>query len=424
MKPVSDSEANAHMDDDSHDLGFQLPPPARLSKSFLLGAGTLGAALLAAAFVFAYQPRAAQKKALEASAAAVENAVPKVAVVRPKRVGDGNSLRLPGSVQPLEEAVIYPRANGYVSRWLVDIGARVKEGALLAEIDTPELDQELMQARAALAQAQANQLQAQANRGLAKTRLDRTGKLVEAGVAPQQQLDETQAQSTVGDADVKVAEAAVAAQQANIRRLSDLQSFRKVTAPFEGIITARNIERGSLVTAGNATPLFRLASTDVVRVFVQVPQSVAPSISVEMPAKVSVREFPGKVFAATVARTAGVLDSSSRTLNTEIRVPNRDGQLLAGMYAQVELASSSPHPVLEVPSTALMSDANGLRVAVVTPDDRVHFQPVVIERDLGPSVQLASGVDAEQRVIQIGSVDLVEGARVQVAEKSAPAARP
>ncbi|HET9933659.1 MAG TPA: efflux RND transporter periplasmic adaptor subunit [Polyangiaceae bacterium] len=418
---MSDSRVEARVEEEGHDLGFQLPPPARVSKGVLLGGAALGALVLAVAFVFAYLPRAAQKKALEEHAAAARDAVPKVAVVRAKPVGDVNSLRLPGSVQPLEEAVIYARANGYVRRWLVDIGARVKEGALLAEIDTPELDQELMQARAALAQAQANQLQAQANRGLAKTRLDRTGKLVEAGVAAQQELDQTQAQSSVGDADVKVAEAAVAAQQANIRRLLDVQSFRKVTAPFDGIITARNIERGSLVTAGNATPLFRLASTDIVRVFVQVPQSIAPSVVVDTPAKVSVREYPGKVFSARVARTAGVLDAVSRTLNTEIRVPNGDGQLLAGMYAQVELTTSVPHRVLELPSTALMSDAQGLRVAVVTADNKVHLQPVTIERDLGPTVQLSSGIEPDQRVIQIGSVDLVEGERVEVIDKSAPA---
>ncbi|MFZ5896671.1 MAG: efflux RND transporter periplasmic adaptor subunit [Myxococcota bacterium] len=417
MKPAHDEPTGAPMDANEHDLGFQLPEPARLSKGFWLGAGTLGAALLAAAFVFAYQPRRAAQKALEQNAAAVQNALRRVSVVNPKLVGDGNTLRFPGNIQPLEEAILYPRANGYVRRWLFDIGARVKEGALLAEIDTPELDQELMQARAALAQAQANLLQAQANRGLAKTRLERTGRLVEAGVAAQQELDQSQAQASVGDADVKVAEAAVAAQQANIRRLSDLRSFTNVSAPFAGIITARNIERGSLVTAGNATPLFRLASTDIVRVFVQVPQSVAPSIAVDMPAKVTVREFPGKVFAATVSRTAGVLDNASRTLNTEIRVPNGDGQLLAGMYAQVELISSVPHRVFELPATALMSDAQGLRIATVSADDRIHFQPVTIERDLGPTVQIASGVQVDQRVVQIGSVDLVEGARVQVRQK-------
>lgn len=417
---MSEIEVEARVDDEGHDLGFQLPPPARVSRGMLLGGVALGALVLAGAFVLAYVPRAAQKKALEEHAVAARDALRKVAVVRPKPLGDAHSLRLPGNIQPLEEAVLYARANGYVRRWLVDIGARVKEGALLAEIDTPELDQELMQARAALAQAQANQLQAQANRGLAKTRLDRTGKLVEAGVAPQQELDQTQAQSTVGDADVKVAEAAVAAQQANIRRLLDVQSFRKVIAPFDGIITARNIERGSLVTAGNATPLFRLASTDIVRVFVQVPQSLAPSIAVNTPAKVTVREYPGKEFNATVARTAGVLDSASRTLNTEIRVPNGDGQLLAGMYAQVELTTSVPHRVLELPSTALMSDAQGLRVGIVTPENKVHLQPVTIERDLGPTVQVSAGVEAEQRVIQIGSVDLVEGQRVQVIEKAAP----
>ncbi|MGC4094186.1 MAG: efflux RND transporter periplasmic adaptor subunit [Polyangiaceae bacterium] len=410
-------EAEPAVDAESRELGFQLPAPARLSRGFWLGATVVGALLLGSAFAFAYLPRAAQKRALLDKAVAVQQAVPRVYVVQPKLVADGHGLRLPGNVQPLEEAVIYPRANGYVQRWLVDIGARVAEGALLAEIDTPELDQELMQARAALAQTQANLLQANANRGLAKTKLDRTGKLVEAGVAAQQELDQTQAQSTVGDADVKVAEAAVAAQQANIRRLSDLRAFTKVSAPFAGIVTARNIERGSLVTAGNATPLFRLASTDVVRVFVQVPQSVSTSVRVDMPAKVTLREFPGQVFAATVARTAGVLDPGSRTLNTEIRVPNGDGKLLAGMYAEVELTTNLPHRVYELPSTALMSDAQGLRVAVIGADSKLKLVPVTIERDLGPTVQLASGVEAEQRVVQIGSVDLVDGQRVEALEK-------
>jgi RND family efflux transporter MFP subunit len=405
------------LDAESHDLGFRLPPPAKLSRGFWLGAGGLALLLFGAAFVFAYQPRRAQKQALVASALSAQRALPKVVVVRPKPVSEGQTLRLPGNIQPLEEAAIYARASGYVRRWLVDIGAHVAEGALLAEIETPELDQELMQARAALAQTQASVLQANANRGLARTRLDRTGKLVEAGVAPQQELDQTQAQSTVGDADVKVAEAAVLAQQANIRRLLDLKSFAKVDAPFAGIVSARNVERGSLVTAGTGAPLFRMASTDIVRVFVQVPQSVAPGIHVGMKAVVRVREFADKVFAAQVARTAGVLDSGSRTLNTEIRVPNADGQLLAGMYAQVELSSSVPYRALELPSTALMSGAAGLRIAVVGPDNRVHFQVVGIERDLGPTVQLSSGVEPEQRVVQIGSVDLVEGARVDVIEK-------
>jgi RND family efflux transporter MFP subunit len=322
---------------------------------------------------------------------------------------------LSGSIQPLEETTLYARADGYVKRWLVDIGARVKEDELLAELETPELTQQLLQARAALAQSRASVLQSAANRQLASTQLERTTKLVEAGVAPQAQLDQTRAQSTVGDADVEVAEAAVAAQQANIQRLSDLKAFSRVTAPFAGTIIARSIERGSLVTAGNTTPLFRLAATDTVRVFVQVPQSVAPAVRADMPARVRIREFPDQPFDAKVARTAGALDPGSRTLNTEIRIPNQQQKLLAGMYAEVELKLPTPYRVFELPATALMSDAKGLRVAIVTPENKLRFQPITLERDLGPSVQVASGIEASDRVVQIASADLAEGQAVEIA---------
>ncbi len=400
---------------DQRGLGFSLPPPARPSRARVFVLGLLIVGSLLALFLLSYLPRARAQQELAQAAAARRDQLPRVAVVTPKLVASGHTLKLPGSIQPLEEAVIYARANGYVRRWLVDIGARVKAGALLAEIDTPELEQELMQARAALAQSKAGLLQARANRELAATKLTRTGKLVEAGVAPQQDLEQTQAQSTVGDADVKVAEAAVAAQQANIRRLLDLQSFGRVTAPFAGTVTARSIERGSLVTAGNATPLFRLAATDTVRVFVQVPQNLAPSVDTNTQARVRIREFADRTFEAQVARTAGALDPSSRTLNTEIRIPNADGKLLSGMYAEVELTLAAPHRVYELPATALLNDAAGLRVAVVTANDTLHLQPIVIERDLGPSIQIASGLSGTERVVQIASAELAEGQRVEIA---------
>jgi RND family efflux transporter MFP subunit len=398
----------------AHDLGFSLPPPANISRTRWLVLGFAAALVLGGAFSFAYLPARHAARALEKDAAATQQAVPRLAVVLPKLVADGHTLTLSGSVQPLEEAVIYARANGYVRRWLVDIGARVKEGALLAEIDTPEVEQELSQGRAALAQARANLAQSEASRLLAKTRLERTGNLVEAGVAPQQELDQTQAESSVGDANVNVAEAAVAAQQANIQRLRDLQGFSRLTAPFSGVITSRSIERGSLVTAGNGTPLFRLASTDTVRVFVQVPQSAAPGVAPGLPSKIQIREFPGQSFVGKVARTAGALDPASRTLNTEIQVPNPDGKLLSGMYAEVELTLSVPQRVYELPATALMNDANGLRVAVVTAKNTLEFRKISLERDLGASVRIRAGIEAGERVVQIGSVDLTEGERVEV----------
>lgn len=396
------------------DLGFELAKPARWSAGRMLAALVVVGVAFAGLFAFGYLPKRAANQTLVKEAAERGRAVPRVAFVTPRLVSSERKLSLPGSVQPLEEAVIYARASGYVRRWLVDIGGHVKEGDLLAEIDTPELDQELAQARAALAQAQANVVQAQANQGLATTRLDRTGKLVEAGLSPQQDLDQTKAQSVVNDADLRVAEANVAAQQANIRRINDLRGFSKVTAPFSGTITERSVERGSLVTAGNvATPLFKLASTDTVRVFVQVPQDAAPSIQLGAPAELQVREFPNEKFTGTVARTAGALDAATRTLSTEIRVANPTGRLLAGMYAEAKLSLTSERRVFELPATVLMVDAAGLRIGIVRSDDTVHLQRIVLERDLGATVQLATGLEGGERVVQIAGLELEEGQKVE-----------
>lgn len=405
------------------DLGFELAKPARVSAGRLLVFAVIGAVVLGGAFALAYLPKQAAKNELENTASARANAVPRYTVVQPKLLSSARTLTLPGSVQPLEEAVIYPRASGYIRRWLVDIGAHVKADELLAEIDTPELDQELAQARASLAQAQANVLQAQANKGLAVTQLDRTTKLVNAGLSPQQDLDSTKSQSDVRDADLKVAFANVNAQQANIRRIHDLKAFSRVTAPFAGTITARSIDRGSLVAAGStATPLFRLASTDIVRVFVQVPQDAAPSIVIDAPATLDVREFPTEKFVGQVARTSGALDPATRTLSTEVRVPNQDGRLLAGMYAEVSLTLPSERRVYSLPSTALLNDAAGLRIAIVGKDDKVELRSVALERDLGATVQIASGLDGTERVIQVASAELADGEKVEPLAAPAPAA--
>lgn len=419
----TDNSPKPHSDTPTGELGFALPEPARLTRGraalFVLG----GVAIAAGVFAVAFLPRKAARAELEERAAA-QGGAPRMAVAPPKLVASERKLKLPASIQPLEEATLYARTSGYVARWLVDLGDKVKADQLLAEIEVPEVNQELSQARAALAKAKANQLQAEAQRGLASSQLARTGKLVEAGVGTQQELDQAQAESSVGDANVNVAQAAIEAEQANIRRLTDLQMFSKVTAPFAGTITSRSVDRGSLVTAGNATPLFRIAATDTVRVFVQIPQDVAPSVSIGAPAKVSVREFSGQTFDGTVARTSGALDPSTRTLNTEIRIANPDGKLLSGMYAEVWLDLSAARKVYEIPATALLSDARGLRIAVVDANNTLHLQPITIERDLGATLQLGSGLSGTERIVQIAGADLADGQRIEPFTPAPPAPAP
>ena len=398
----------------ANDLGFDLPEPKSLSRNRALAFAAAFAALLGVAFLFGYLPRHRAKAELVESARAEADSAPRVEVVTPKATSSDRALVLSGSVRPLEETVLYPRANGYVAKWLVDIGDKVKEGQTMAEIETPELDQELDQARAQLAQASAAVTQADANREFSEANLARFKQLVPAGVASQQELDKTQAQSVVDAASVKVAKSGVAVQAANIRRLLQLKSFAHVLAPFAGTVTARNVERGSLVSAGNATPLFKVAILDPVRVFVQVPQDVAASVQNGLPAKVSTREFPGRFFAGKVARSSGALDQNTRTMLVEVRVPNPKNELLAGMYAEVALTLPSSHRVFEVPATALLNDAKGLRVALVDAESQLRLVPVVVERDTGATVQISSGLTADARVVKLSSADMVDGKRVQI----------
>jgi membrane fusion protein (multidrug efflux system) len=396
------------------DLGFDLPAPAVLTRSRALVIGATALVLLGAAFASVYVPGRAARASLEASTLSAERGDLRVEVVVPKAGASDRAIVLPGSVQPLEETTLYARASGFTRRWLVDIGDKVTEGQLLAEIETPELDQEQAQARAQLAQAAASVLQASANRDFSKTNLARYVGLTKEGLASQQDLDQKRAQAEVDEANVNVAAAAVSAQHANLQRLAQLKSFARVTAPFAGTVTARWIERGALVSPGTATPLFKIAALDPVRVFIQVPQDVAPSVRAEVPAKVTIREYAGRAFDGRVVRSAGALDAATRTMNTEVRVPNPRGELMAGMYAQVALTLPSSHRVFEVPVTALQSDARGTRVAVVDAAGKVKLVPVVVERDTGTAVEVSSGLDGTERVVKLASAELADGKAVVV----------
>ncbi|HET7540431.1 MAG TPA: efflux RND transporter periplasmic adaptor subunit [Polyangiaceae bacterium] len=409
-KPATHGSAHSGADE----LGFDLPEPVHLSRTRVVTLGALLAAGLLGAFLLGYLPRQRARTQLAESARSEAEQAPRVEVVSPKVTSSDRAIVLSGSVRPLEETTIYPRANGYVGKWLVDIGDKVKDGQALAEIETPELDQELDQARAQLAQASAGVTQADANREFSEANLERFKQLVPAGVASQQDLDKTQAQSVVDSASVKVAKSGVAVQQANIRRLLQLKSFAHVVAPFAGTVTARNIERGSLVSAGNATPLFKVAMLDPVRVFVQVPQDAATGVKNEIEAKVTVREYPGRSFTGKVAHFSGALDQNTRTMLVEVRVPNPKNELLAGMYAEVSLTLPASHRVFEVPATALLNDAKGLRVALVDADNTLRLVPVTVERDIGATVLLSSGVTADARVVKLSSADMADGQKVEV----------
>jgi RND family efflux transporter MFP subunit len=397
-------------------IDFEIPPPARISTTQLAGLGAVVVLVLGAAFLSTYLPRKHQKAELAAATKANEARAPKLDVVTPKVVSSDHALVLPATIQPLEETTIYPRANGYVRNWLVDIGDKVEAGTALAEIDTPEIDQDLAAAEAQLGSASAAVTQAKANLELSRTTAARAEKLAADGITSPQDLEQKRAQVHVDEANLDAASAGLRSAQANVKRQEELKSFAKLVAPFAGTVTSRTIERGALVSAGQTSPLFKVAVLDPVRVLVAVPQDVAPAVEPGAKADVGVREFPGKKFEGTIARSTRELDAASRTMMTEVRVPNADGKLLAGMYADVSLSLAAAHRVLEVPSTALYSDAQGQRVAVVAEDGRVHYAPVVVERDTGPTVEIASGISETDRVVKISDASLDEGEIVDVAK--------
>ncbi|HTE51272.1 MAG TPA: efflux RND transporter periplasmic adaptor subunit [Kofleriaceae bacterium] len=397
------------------DLGFEMPQPAVLSRRrvvvILAGLAVAGGV----AFAIGYWPRAEAEAELATETAAGADSRPRVEVISATAVTSDHALNLTGTVTALEQTTLYPRVSGYVRRWLVDMGDKVEEGQLLAEIDVPETDAALLQGRAQLVQAQAALVDAKAARTLSQANLARYQHLGNAKLVAKADVDQWRAQAAGDEAKVQVAEANIAAQQANVRRLADTQGFARVTAPFGGIVTARLIDRGALVTDGNSTPLFRLSAINPVRVMVQVPQNVAPSVRVGLPTRIVAREYGDRAFDGQVTRSAGELDPALRTMTTEIRVPNPDGALMPGMYVQTALMLPTPHRVVEIPATALFNDAHGVRVAVVSAAGTIHFVPIVIERDTGSTIQVASGLEGTERIVKIAIASLTEGAAVTVA---------
>jgi membrane fusion protein (multidrug efflux system) len=383
---------------------------------------TAGVAVL----VFAgYWPRrsAQQKLLLETSQA--QGTLPRVKVAAAVAENGGRSLTLPGSLQAIRQALVNARATGYVARWRVDIGDQVRTGEVLAELDTPERDQQLDQARAALKQKEAAVDQAIANRDYTRVTAARQDALLVQGLVTAQDDDQAKAQLQIGEANVQAAQADVAAAQANLRELAQLVSFGRVVAPFDGRITQRNIDVGSLVTAGIGTasasggqPMFRIEAIDPIRVFVQVPQAFALSVKQDDSASVSIRQLPGRTFEGRVARTAGSLDPASRTLNTEIDIPNPTGELLGGMFAEVTIDVAVSHRVVRVPSSAVITDASGVHIATMDATGYVHLVPVRLGRDDGRELELVDGLRGGEQVLVNPGGDVSDGMRVEAAPDS------
>jgi RND family efflux transporter MFP subunit len=413
-----------------HEL--QKPAEGQPAVLWRPSATTIWAIFLAAcvltvvAFLAGYLPLQKRRALVIAEEQEQEHALPRVEVVEVRRDGSRSEIELPGSIQPIAEAPILARADGYIKRRLTDIGDRVKAGQPLAEIEAPEMEEQIRQARAALQQAQAGVNQANANlkKGQSDTELSRVtaqryASLMTRGVVAKQDNDRYQAeyQSAVAGVQalqeaVSFARSNVAAAEAALARLERMQSYLTVKAPFDGVITLRNVDSGALVNTGS-TLLFRIAQNGTLRTYVNVPQSHASSVKSGQTAQVSVSNLPGREFAGTVVRTANALDPASRTLLVEIHVPNPDGALLPGMYARVELMSARTGAPLLIPSEALIVRGEGASVAVVRPDQMVHVQKIEVGRDYGDRLEVMSGLREGEWIIPNAGDTAREGLKVE-----------
>ena len=369
----------------------------------------LGGALAAGAL-----PRLRQEKQMDAAATQAAAQPPMVTVVAAQRVAAAAERVLPGHTLPLLEAALYARATGFIQLRLVDIGDRVAEGQLLAEIATPEIDAQLDQARATLLQTRATVLRNEADEALAAANLARANRLSPVQGIAQQELDTNVSQAKAARATTAASKATLKVNEAEIERLQALQSFQKVTAPFAGVITARNVDPGALVTADSTTrELFHLMRTDVLRVFVNVPQVFSTGVKVGQKAVVYRRESPSKEFKGKVTRTADALDPNTRTLVTEVQIPNPDNALRPGMYLQVKFVFDRGVERVLIPAAALATRIKGPRVAVLDDQHRVHYRAVELGRDHGAQIEVIAGLKPGETVVVHPGDDLPEGTVVQ-----------
>jgi RND family efflux transporter MFP subunit len=380
--------------------GHVLPPRHREWKRAKIAVWIV-LALLALGALRTVIANVLQSRSVEATTQ--QNATQYVNVVSPTQTEGGGNTLLPGTLRGYVESPIYARSTGYLLHWYADIGTRVKQGQLLAELDTPEIDQELAQA---LAQRQ----QTSSSLGLAKSSLDRWQQLRQRDAVSQQELDERQSTYTQDVANL-------AAADANVKRLQQLESFKRIVAPFAGVVTQRNVDVGDLIDAGSGTSraLFALAQSDPLRVYVQLPQAYAQNVSVGQNVVVTQAELPGQQFHGTVTHISGAIDVPTRSLQIEVTLPNPDDKLRPGAYVQVAVPTPA-HAQLSVPGNALLFRGEGPRVAVVDAKGNVALRKIVIARDLGQSLEIESGIAMNDRIIINPSDSIADGDHVQITQ--------
>ena len=423
---VRDAPARHDGTDTTRDTPKEVPPPPRKRMfilPFLVIAGLLGYG--------AYRHWQTDQLADQAQEEAA-NVVPNVQTITAKAEAGPYKLTLPGQTEPFDTATIYPRATGYIAERRVDIGSRVKTGDLLVRIASPDLDQQLEQAKAQLNQVKATQAQAQASLDQAKANLElanvtfkRTSKLTQQGYETVQnndnqstQVKAQQAALETAQAGIKVAAANVQAQQATVDRLATLTRFEEVRAPFDGIVTTRGVDVGDLVNADSktGTSLFTVASDKVLRITVHVPQVNAFAIRDGLVADVVLPQMPGKTYSGKIARSSVALLNSARTLDTEVDVANPNGELKPGAFVNVTFNVPRDKPDVILPAEALIFNAKGLMVATVQ-DDEIHLQPISIYRDFGKTVELRDGLSGGEQVVMNPPTDLTEHSKVKVKDK-------
>jgi RND family efflux transporter MFP subunit len=406
-------------------------PQPRTARRGLLMFFALIAVIVAAAVVGGILPRLTRQKALLAAAETQTDQRPLVEVATARAAPARSTLDLPGDMQALVDSPIFARVDGYLRTRLTDYGDRVKAGQLLAEIDTPELDQQIHQARATLSQSQStlNEVKAdldlsKANLNMARLTVERWRRLAQKGVVARQEADQKEADFAVTEAQVAKAQASIAttqenvhANEASLHRLEEMKAFARITAPFDGVITSRNVDPGWLINSGNggaARELFHIAQIQVLRIFVNVPQTNVASMHPGQTAELRVQELPGQVFSARVTRIANALDANSRAMLTVLEVPNPAGVLMPGMYAQVRFSAGRAEAAVLVPGDTLILGRQGPRVAVVAPDHRIHLRQIRVGQDLGSEIEVVSGLSAGELVVANPSDAVRENALVDV----------
>jgi RND family efflux transporter MFP subunit len=393
----------------------------RTRTIIVIGIGMLGLFLIL--LLLGVVPRVRNNRELTVAAQKARNTVPQVYVIRPEPASEAG-LSLAATTQGIQDTIIYARTNGYLRKRYVDIGDQVKAGQLLAEVESPEINQQLRQAQGNLQQSEKNLDLQKANLDLARVTMERYKAADAEEAVAKLTVDQNVTAHSTAQAAVAAAEATVRANQANVQYFHDLVSFQRVLAPFNGTVIQRNVDAGALITAGSpinntavapssvtgaANGLFQIAQIDTLRVFVNVPQAYGPNVKVGLPVQVAVRGQLAQPVTGTVTRTAKALDPGARTLLTQVDIPNKSHQLFPGQFVYVNFKIGPGGTHWRVPATAVIFNAQGTRVAIVGPENKLHFQKVTVGRDLGTSMDIQAGLQGNETIVSQPTVSLQEG---------------